>query len=919
MTTRPPFLLLHILIIFVLLSLTFAYDTVDWNKKKNSIDVSTRYRLPKKIVPVSYNLSIYTHPIDANYNGHVRIILQVLERTDSIVLHTDALTIQRNASLSNEWGRLIRISRYIHDDKAQMLTIKLERVLKPAKYTLEVSFKGCIANDVFGFYSSLYKVDGKLRRIAVTQFSPTYARRAFPCMDEPYLKAEFQLHIGHHKDQKATSNTPVQFLQRKNDTYYVTTFHRTPRISTYLVGWTVHNFVPERSRSSGDFKMWTRDSMKFRGSAALNRGRAVYSALQTWLLVKSPLVKIDQFAIPDFNFHAMENWGLITYRESVVLYENGTPTRKTVDGLSTMAHEYAHSWFGNLVTPEFWDVVWLKEGFATFFQYFGVSLTEPNLRMMNLFVVDCLQPTLLADSDNHTRTLNGQDVGNRSSIMNALDFVSYNKGASVIRMINYTIGNKAFQLGLQNYLRDMSYQAATPTDLYRHLQTALDRTGQIREHIFVKEVVESWANQPGYPLVTITRNYKTKVVFASQERFYLNRQAAKIDFEKSSWWIPLTFVTEESKSALDQTAPAAWLKPKPKTNSTIVGIVKPNSWVIFNVQQVGYYRVNYDKSNWKMLIRHLKLRNLKKIHVLNRAALLDDAFNLARAGYVNYTLPFDLATYLVRETEYEPWVAAINNFNFLNRVLAYSPRVQQLFQNYANHLLKPIYKLLSFKESLMDSSITKLHRELILSTACSVNNIHCLKTSETLFKSWLWSETSTVPRNLKSFVYCVGIRSGNYNDWNTVWSRFLRTDLHTEQELLLSALGCTKTPRLIDRYLNVSITYELLRKQYRMTIVNAVLNGNSENVNYVIDFIRNNLHTILKTRGVDFLTKMLTAIGDTIITETQLNKLRSFVHEYIENLGSASNAARKAVTTSTSTVAWINKYLPIIEKALLFN
>lgn len=209
----------------------------------------------------------------------------------------------------------------------------------------------------------------------------------------------------------------------------MTTFRRTPRVSTYLVGWTVHNFVLERSGISENFQMWTRDSMKFRGSMALNRGRLVYSALQTWLAVKSPLEKVDQFAIPDFNFNAMENWGLITYRESVVLHENNTtPTRKILNGLTTMAHEYAHSWFGNLVTPRFWDVVWLKEGFATYFQYFGVSLAEPDLRMMDVFVIDCLQPTLLADSDNHSRTLNGREVGSPSSIMAALDFVSYKKG-----------------------------------------------------------------------------------------------------------------------------------------------------------------------------------------------------------------------------------------------------------------------------------------------------------------------------------------------------------------------------------------------------------------------------------------------------------------------------------------------------------
>lgn len=212
--------------------------------------------------------------------------------------------------------------------------------------------------------------------------------------------------------------------------------------------------------------------------------------------------------------------------------------------------------------------------------------------------------------------------------------------------------------------------------MYRHLQTASDKSGQLSKHLLIKDIIESWANQPGYPLVTITRNYTTKALFASQERFYLSRHITQTD--KSGWWIPLTFVIEESNSTFDQINIVAWLKPQVK--SAIIGSFEPNSWVIFNVQQIGYYRVNYDEKNWKMLIDYLRSKNFKKIHVANRAALLDDAFNLARAGYVNYSIPFDIATYLIHETEYEPWVAAINNFNFLNHILASSPRVQQFFQ-----------------------------------------------------------------------------------------------------------------------------------------------------------------------------------------------------------------------------------------------
>lgn len=152
-----------LLIILVALKLVFAYNNVNIEEKENLNEISTRYRLPKNIIPISYDLSIYTHPTDADYDGHVRIILQVLKKTDSIVLHTDALIIQPNISLLDKSGQLIPILSYVYDQETQMFTIKLAHALKSAEYIIELFFKGYIANDVFGFYASLYEVEGKLR------------------------------------------------------------------------------------------------------------------------------------------------------------------------------------------------------------------------------------------------------------------------------------------------------------------------------------------------------------------------------------------------------------------------------------------------------------------------------------------------------------------------------------------------------------------------------------------------------------------------------------------------------------------------------------------------------------------------------------------------------------------------------------
>ncbi|KAI4492593.1 hypothetical protein M0804_002384 [Polistes exclamans] len=744
-------------------------------------------------------------------------------------------------------------------------------------------------------------------------------------MDEPHFKATFTITIGHYSNQTVTSNTNVKKIEQIDNFYRLTTFSTTPRMSTYLVGWSVHDYVVEFSKFSKDFKIWTRDSMRSHGSLALNQGWLIYSALRDWMKVENPIKKMDQFAITDFNFNAMENWGMITYRESVVLFQNETiPMRNIVNGLTTMAHEYAHTWFGNLVTPEFWDVAWLKEGFASYFQYFGPSLVQPTWKMMDMFVVDYVQPTLLLDSMNHDRSMNGRNVGSPNSIMAMLDFVTYRKGASVIRMLNHAIGEDVFQKGLHYYLEEMLYRAARPNNLYHYLQRSIDTSSNETNNCqSIKDVFESWANQVGYPLIMVKRNYTRHWTLVSQEKFYLNRDKEKKikdgdnDEKLGAWWIPLTFATSSSIIDFQRTRAKLWLTPRNK--SLMIPKFRDDEWVLFNVQQIGFYRVNYDESNWKMLIDHLRSKEFISVPSVNRAALLDDAFNLARSGYINYSIPFDLSKYLKRETDYEPWIAAINNFMFLNRILNKISTVHKAFQKYAENLILPIYELLGFKEDLYCSNVrTKLQREIILSAACALNNAHCLDTSKMLFNSWISESNKTISANLKSFVYCIGIRNGNDDDWFTMWNKFLETDLHIEQELLLSALGCTRNPILLNKYLNVSISpSSKIRKQYRFSIVTAVTKGNPENVDHTLEFVENNFESIIDSRGYDFLGKIFNTIGESMTTMEQTNKLNHFVEQNGNRLGSALKAAKKAIDSASENAKWVEKYKETLSSAIM--
>lgn len=296
-----------------------------------------------------------------------------------------------------------------------------------------------------------------------------------------------------------------------------------------------------------------------------------------------------------------------------------------------------------------------------------------------------------------------------------------------------------------------SYQAATPHDLYEHLKNF---TRELNDNVSIEDIMESWTNQSGYPLVTIVRDYESSIFIISHEKFQWDHVHSV-----SKWWIPLSFTTETD-------ANFSHLTPKyllnPEESLIIMSRIPSDDWVVFNLQQSGYYRVNYDQRNWQMLTDYLNLKNFTRIHRVNRAALVDDAFNLARAGYANYSIPFNLSKYLVRETDYEPWVAAANNFKFLNKMLSGEPKVLQAFQvnidiaiffylmiiliiiidndlkqDYAINLLRNMYDQLNFTESANEDITTKLQRELILSTSCLVRYADCLNVSRNLFQNWI--------------------------------------------------------------------------------------------------------------------------------------------------------------------------------------
>lgn len=364
---------------------------------------------------------------------------------------------------------------------------------------------------------------------------------------------------------------------------------------------------------------------------------------------------MEMAALPDFSAGAMENLGLLTYRETALLYDEEDSSDIAKQRVATViTHEQAHMWFGDLVTCEWWSYTWLNEGFARYFQYFGTALVEDKWNLGEQFVVEQLQNVMIMDSQltTHPMTL---DVESHTELSKAFDSISYNKGASVIRMMEHMIGSDKFKTALQKYLRANQFSTTNPTKLFTAIQTEV--TGVTGFEI--EEVLLPWTEQPGYPVISVEVAADRQSAKITQKRFLLNGYT-----DDTKWTIPLSYLI--SGDDFTDTVPKHYFKGSDESTE-ITALNAANKWTIFNVQQTGFYRVMYDPISWKLIATGLKSKDHDGIHVLNRAQILDDVFNFGTSGLMDYEQVFEIASYLTEEEHYLPWLSAFNNFALIER------------------------------------------------------------------------------------------------------------------------------------------------------------------------------------------------------------------------------------------------------------
>ncbi|GFR83304.1 aminopeptidase N [Elysia marginata] len=528
------------------------------------------------------------------------------------------------------------------DEDREFIILNLDKNLRVGRrYKISLSYTAKLKNDLHGLYYSQYQRGNDSVYIVTTQFQPTDARRAFPCFDEPALKATFNITLVRPSHLISISNTPIidnsTTFEKDGMTFVKDVYDITPKMSTYLLAFIVCDFKYLYNYTSNGvlYRAWATPETVNQAEYSLHVGVEVLTHFEDFFDIPYPLKKQDMIAIPDFAAGAMENWGLITYRETAMLYEPGVSNEANKERIAiVVSHELAHQWFGDLVSPAWWDDLWLNEGFATFVEYLGVDYVHPDWNIFEIFAKSEIQRAFYFDGLISSHPLY-VPVNHPDEINEIFDAISYAKGASIIRMMRHFLGRQTFKKGLTNYLNGTAYGAAHHTDLWRALTKQAHADG--KTHIDVGEIMDTWTLQMNYPVVTVTRDFQNlNQIHVRQERFLIDPNAEDPGRFQSpynyKWTVPLTLTSSKSKNFDPKDEDVHWMyKEETQTTLTLADDVLPNrdGWILANVNQFGYYRVNYQLGNWDALVKQL-VDDHKVIPAINRAQIIDDAWNLAK-------------------------------------------------------------------------------------------------------------------------------------------------------------------------------------------------------------------------------------------------------------------------------------------------
>ena len=856
--------------------------------------------------PVHYDLTLEPNFENFKFDGEVTIDLEVQEDTKSISLNSVEIDIHETKITSGS-GTITSSPTLSYNEDTQTTKIEFDQTIPAgSKAKLYHKFTGTLNDKMAGFYRSSYKdADGKEQWMATTQMEPTDARRALPCFDEPALKATFSVTL--IADHSLTCLSNMDVANEKEVTSAQSgkkrkaiSFNKSPLMSTYLLAFIVGELkVFETDQFRVPVRVYcTPDKDTEHGRFAAELGAKTLEFYEKEFDSKFPLPKMDMVAIPDFSAGAMENWGLVTYRVVDVLLDEKTASASTKQRIAEVVqHELAHQWFGNLVTMDFWDGLWLNEGFATWMSWYSCNVFFPEWKVWEGYVTDTLQSALGLDGLRSSHPVE-VPVKRADEINQIFDAISYSKGSCIIRMISKYLGEDVFMEGIRRYLKKHAYGNTTTEDLWESLSDASGKD--------VVSLADIWTKKVGYPVIRVTEDEKDGTVHVKQNRFL---RTGDVKPEEDETLYPVVL----------------GLRTKDGVDGTLVLDGRDKSFKVpdldfykLNADHSGIYRTSYSAKRLEKLGENAKAGLLT---VEDRAGMIADAGALSAAGFQKTSSVLSLLRGFSSEPEYVVWdeltvrLAAVRS-NWIFEDEKTKDALKAFQRNLSSQKAHELGW--EFKES--DGHIEQQFKSLMFGSAASAGDERTKAAAFDMFEKFTNGDRKALHPNLRGPVYSVVLQYGGEKEYNTIVKEYETGKNSDERNTALRSLGRARDPKLIQRTLEYSMSKEVKDQDIYLPL--AALRTHREGIEAFWAWMKDNWERLVKKMPPSFtLLGSVVTMGTSGFThEDQLKDVEAFFKErstkgFDRNLAQSIDSIRAKIQTinrdGKDVEEWLkeNKYL----------
>ncbi|XP_032061293.1 endoplasmic reticulum aminopeptidase 1 [Aythya fuligula] len=883
-----------------------------------------KVRLPEHVVPLHYQLLVHPNLTTQTFTGTAAIELTVTRQTSAVILHSKRLHVARAAIGAQE-------ARVLEQQALEQVALLAAEPLRAGhNYTVTIQYTANLSDSFHGFYKSTYRTQaGELRVLAATHFEPTFARTAFPCFDEPAFKARFSVKIRREPKHLALSNMPLMKTVNINSWLVEDHFDTSVKMSTYLVAFIVSDFksISKISSHGVNISVYTVPEKIHQADYALDAAVKLLDFYEDYFSISYPLPKQDLAAIPDFQSGAMENWGLTTYRESALLYDPDKSSASSRLWITmVIAHELAHQWFGNLVTMEWWNDLWLNEGFAKFMEFVSVNITHPELKVEDYFLSNCFD-AMEVDALNSSHPVS-TPVEDPAQILEMFDDVSYVKGSCILNMLKDYLTDDVFKAGLVQYLQKYSYQNTKNEDLWNSMTNICPTVGTDKseqqgdgfcrrnqqsssnahwtkgETLDVKAMMNTWTLQKGFPLVTVT--VRGKNVHLQQEHYMKGT-----DSHSSTgylWHIPLTYITSKADTV------QRFLMT---TKTDVIILPEEVEWIKFNAYMNGYYIVHYEDDGWDHLINLLK-ENHTAISNNDRASLINNIFQLVRIKKIPISKALDLTLYLKRETQIMPVLQGMNELVPIYKLMEKRDMddTEKQLKEYIVNLFKDLIDKQLWSD---DGSVSeRMLRQSLLLFACVRRYQPCVDKAEEYFLKWQKSNgTLSLPADVKTAVYAVGAQTSE--GWDFLLSKYRQHSFSIDKSRIELALSFTRNKDKLQWLLDQGLRGDIIKTQDLPHIIVYVAK-NPSGYHLAWTFLKENWEKLVEKfeLGSSSIATIVTGVTNQYSTRLQLAQVKEFFSS-LEEKSAQLRCIQQAIETIEDNIQWMDKNFEDIKTWLQKN